>query len=276
MGTSQLISRTPAARAPHPGDLLLQTYFVEPLEQSLTQVLPDSIQDLDWSRLSLFHTGLDTLNIRNVYLNGPHLAKLPWHSPVLVSAKTVSLPQGDRLIQEAIPSEEQRTGIKALLESPDDADWISRSLALIWTLGKSTIDRKRGSLANIVVAGTGPPTDLGTDPGCAVNEHRVWNTRALINIDVTDSCYARLAYAYFPYLTVTVDGISVEPLVTMGRFIAIQLSPGNHVIELTATLSPLRKSLWLLDLLLLVGWFAWGNRWQPRVFSETKEIIVSG
>jgi hypothetical protein len=62
----------------------------------------------------------------------------------------------------------------------------------------------------------------------------------------------------------------------MGRFIAIQLSPGNHVIELTATLSPLRKSLWLLDLLLLVGWFAWGNRWQPRVFSETKEIIVSG
>jgi hypothetical protein len=105
MGMSQLVMQTPSARAPHPGDLLVQTHFVEPLEESLARVLPDSIQDIDWNQLSLFRTGLNMLNIHDLYLNGPHMTRLPWRSPVLVSARTVSLPEGERLTREAIPSE---------------------------------------------------------------------------------------------------------------------------------------------------------------------------
>ena len=115
-----------------------------------------------------------------------------------------------------------------------------------------------------MLAGSGAPTDLGTEPECVVEEHRVWNTRVLIRLRVTDRCYARLAYAYFPYLTVTVDGKTVVPLVTAGRFIAVPLSPGDHEIRLEATLSPLRKTLWLFDLGLLVWWFVWGRRWARK------------
>jgi hypothetical protein len=86
----------------------------------------------------------------------------------------------------------------------------------------------------------------------------------MIRLHVTDRCYARLAYGYFPSLKVTVDGGRVDPLVTVGRFVAVPLTSGDHVIELEATLSPLRRALWLLDALLLIGWFVWGRSMFPR------------
>ncbi len=78
----------------------------------------------------------------------------------------------------------------------------------------------------------------------------------MLTITMSASCFARLAYAYYPYLRAEVDGNSVEPFQTAGRFIGLRLDPGKHQIVLTPTLSPLRKTLLALDgSLLILGAF---------------------
>jgi hypothetical protein len=259
MGSSQFLKRVPTAQAPHPGDLLAQKYFVEPFEESLTMVLPDSVTAKEWDRLKRFMPGFQMLNLKNVYLHRPQLAILDWHSPVLVSGRAAVLPGLESLTRGTVSQGALRERVEAMENDPAQADWISRFLALHWTLGVSKVDKETGSLANVVLTDGSVPVDLGTNPECEVVAHTVWNTRVHMRVRVTDQCFARLAYAYFPYLDVLVDGRGVEPLVTMGRFMAVQLDAGEHVIEIQATLSPLRKVLWLLDLLLLVGWFGWGR-----------------
>ena len=104
--------------------------------------------------------------------------------------------------------------------------------------------------------------DLGAEPGVDVLEHRAWNQRVELRLRVTQPCFARLAYAYYPYLDVIVDGETVEPLETVDRFIALRLGPGEHHIVLKPRLSPLRRGLLLLDLLLLgaAGLILWRQR----------------
>lgn len=260
MARSQLILRTPTARAPHPGDLLVQTQFFNPLEQALSQVLPDSLEHIDWASLDTYVTGFRMLNVRHIYLRHPYSASLDWHSPVLVSSRTVSLPPWERQLRDAIPAEETRAQIETLRQDPKEADWVDRSIALLWTLSHSTIDYASGACANIVLGEGAEAIDLGTDPACTVKEHRVWHTRVRIRLEVTEQCFARLAYGYFPFLRVTVNGREVEPLVTMGRFMALPLDAGEHTIEIEADLSPLRKALWVIVIALLTGWFGWGRR----------------
>jgi hypothetical protein len=256
---SQVVMHTPTARAPHPGDLLAQSHFVEPFEQLLTQALPDTVLAEDWERLRAFIPGMQMLNVKHVYLHRPQIATLDWHSPVLVAGSTVLLPGPEDLTREIESQVTLRERIEAIDNDPSDPGRMLRISALHWTLGQSEVDEETGSLANVVLADGGGPVDLGTNPECEVLEHTVWNTRVHLRVRVTDQCFARLAYAYFPYLDVSVDGRLVEPLVTMGRFMAVQLDAGEHVIEIQATLSPLRKVLWLMDLFLLVGWFGWGR-----------------
>lgn len=256
IGHTFMTMRIPIARAPHPGDLLTQSYFVEPLAEALGLALPESIQDLDWDQLSLFRNGLHLLNVRYVFIDGRHLERIAWHAPVVVSGKTVTLPEEDRLLHEAIASPEQREAIRAMRSDPAEADWVARYLRLAWTLQRSTVDTDRGAAAAIVID-SDASTDLGTDPESVVTEHRVWNTRATIRVQTTDRCFARLAYAYFPFLKVTVNGERVAPLLTAGRFIAVPLPEGDHVIELEAELSPLRKALWVFVGFLIAAWAIW-------------------
>jgi hypothetical protein len=99
MGHSQLVMRVPTAQAPHPGDLLVQTRFVQPLEEALTLALPDSPEALDWDHLSLFLTGLHLLNVRYLLVEGQHVERVEWHAPALVSGRTMTQPEGDQLLR---------------------------------------------------------------------------------------------------------------------------------------------------------------------------------
>ena len=105
--------------------------------------------------------------------------------------------------------------------------------------------------AQLPLLGLSDDHDLGTAPGVTLLSHHVYNQRVVLSLRVSDPCYARLAYAYYPYLEVRVNGVQVEPLVTADRFIALQLDKGEHVIVLEPFLSPLRKGLLWLDLIAL-------------------------
>jgi hypothetical protein len=95
--------------------------------------------------------------------------------------------------------------------------------------------------------------DLGGDPAVRVLEHRVWNEKVRMRVQTSSRCFARLSYAFYPFLEVTVDGREVAPLQTADRFIVVPLEAGTHDIELAARLSPLRQALLGLDIALLIG-----------------------
>ena len=95
--------------------------------------------------------------------------------------------------------------------------------------------------------------ELGTNPAVEVLEHTVRMQRVDLKLRVSEACFARLAYSYFPHLRVTVDGREVAPLRTAGGFMAVQLEAGEHDLVLEAELSPLRRGLLAVNLLYLAA-----------------------
>ena len=96
--------------------------------------------------------------------------------------------------------------------------------------------------------------DRGEQARVEVLDHRVYSERVHLQVRVDRPCFARLAYAYFPFLEISLDGHPIPFLQTAGRFIAIELEAGEHVIEIRAKLSPLRRSiLALAAALVLLG-----------------------
>ncbi|MDE2698586.1 MAG: hypothetical protein OXI23_06940, partial [Gemmatimonadota bacterium] len=108
--------------------------------------------------------------------------------------------------------------------------------------GKMCIRPQNNSCENIFIRDR-EGSDLGTEPTAQVLAHVVRHQRVEMKVATSEACYARLSYAYFPYLHITVDGTPVEPLETAGRFIALPLEAGEHDIVIQARLSPLRRGL---------------------------------
>ena len=133
-------------------------------------------------------------------------------------------------------------------------------LKLIRTIG---VNQDENTCDQILLTGYEGKEDLGTSPSVQVLEHRTWNQRVEMVIRTSSPCFARLAYAYYPYLSVTVNGKKVTPYQTAGGFIALRLSEGEHRIELEPVLSPLRRGLLGLSLSILaacLAYFGWRAR----------------
>ena len=112
---------------------------------------------------------------------------------------------------------------------------------------------------------------LGTSPQLALISHQVWNQRVLLNVRVTEPCFARLAYAYYPYLGVYVNGERITPYRTAGDFIALKLGAGVYEIELKPHLSPLRRFFLVVDILIVIGVGVWW--WRRRKRDILQEVV---
>ena len=157
--------------------------------------------------------------------------------------------------------------VSPVVVSPRVAEWdhpLKRSAdtqtqeALLRLLKATGVNAEENTCDQILLTGYEGREDLGTSPSVEVLEHRVWNQRVEMRIRTSSPCFARLSYAYYPHLRVTVNGQEVAPLQTAGRFIALRLSGGEHQIVLDPVLSPLRRGLLTLNLVLLAAAaFAW-------------------
>ncbi len=157
--------------------------------------------------------------------------------------------------------------VSPVVVSPRVAGWdhpLKRSAdtqtqeALLRLLKATGVNTEENTCDQILLTGYEGREDLGTSPSVEVLEHRVWNQRVELRIRTSSPCFARLSYAYYPHLRVTVNGQEVAPLQTAGRFIALRLSGGEHQIVLDPVLSPLRRGLLTLNLVLLAAAaFAW-------------------
>jgi hypothetical protein len=78
-----------------------------------------------------------------------------------------------------------------------------------------------------------------------------------MSFTVSAPCYARLSYAYYPHLDLKLDEEPTEFFKTADGFIGVSLPAGHHRIDLTGSVSPLRKVFFwgaALTLVLQVAW----------------------
>jgi hypothetical protein len=155
--------------------------------------------------------------------------EIPLHSPIAVAGKTSRFDVRFDISNHA--SEDELTAVLARLR----------------------VDSKRHSLIELPLL-DGPEVNLGTDPSCELIEHQVRNQRVDIVARVDAPCFARLAYAYYPHLRVSVDGREVEKYETGTRFLAIRLNAGEHRIEIVPRLSPLRRLFLGINILVLLAY----------------------
>ena len=239
---------TPIAEAFHPGELRTLETFTQPLtgwaHELLAQV--ESADQLTaHPQYELLRDGLYFLNTRYLIASsgGNRFATLLAlvHSPIVVSGRL-----------EAYDGKDTVQGAAAGLGAgPEENEAIARALEIIARTG---LRPPLGSLAceRILVRDMEGDRDLGTSPTARVVSHVVRRQEVEMKVEVSADCYARLAYAYYPHLRVSVDEKQVRPLQTAGRFMALPLDAGEHDIAIEARLSPLRRGLLVLAAVSLV------------------------
>jgi hypothetical protein len=139
---------------------------------------------------------------------------------------------------------------------------------VLWIITRTSVRLEDRTCDRILVRGLESEIDLGTTPSIEIVAHEVDHQRVDLKVDVSAPCYARLSYAYFPFLEVTVDGKPVEVLETAGCFIALKLEPGEREIALQARLSPLRRGLLWIGLAASLGMGALVVREKYRKFKR--------
>ena len=242
----------PIAGTDHPGELRTAVDFIEPFTDWAHTLLPqmESVEQFKaHPRRDPLMAGFYLLNTRYVLATSNQrgsgfTTELVDHSPLVVSGRLADY--REKTVDLADVAE--RFG-----DDLDDA--VARVLWIILATGlHAPPDEGVRSCDRILVRDRAENAlDLGTEPTAQVLSHRVFNQQVQMKVAVSARCYVRLAYAYFPYLRVTVDGVPVQPMETAGRFMALPLEAGEHDIVIEARLSPLRKSLVALSGVLLVG-----------------------
>jgi hypothetical protein len=252
----------PIPNGPHPGELAAVFDFVEPLERYVSwwvqQNPATSVEVTD----DVILAGLRLLNTRFLLwaLPGPEgqqltTVELPQPTPVLAagSARPFDAFLADR------PQVEQ---LLATQTSQRLAD-IVRVLALIRGMD---VDSAGSTCGTIFLRGLQTPRDLGTTPEVLVRRHTVTEERVELDITLSQDGFVRLAYGYWPHTVVLVDGAEVQPWETEGRFTALELDAGDHLIVLQPRLSALRQTLiWLVLVISLatVCGFLYHRRFSP-------------
>ena len=242
------LGATPIAEAFHPGELRTLETFTKPLtdwaHKLLTQM--ESPEQLTTHpQFELLRDGLYLLNTRYLIasFNQNRVAVLALsYSPIVVSGRL----KGYDEKTADLGAVSARIGA-----GPEEDEGMARALGIIARTG---LQRPLGSLSceRILVRDMEGERDLGTAPRAKVVSHVVGRQEVEMKVAVSAKCYARLAYAYFPYLQVRVDGKAVRPLQTAGRFMALPLDAGEHDIVIKARLSPLRRGLLALAAVSLV------------------------
>ena len=241
------VGATPIAESFHPGELRTLGTFTAPFTDWATGVLPrlESLDELgDHPARDLLMDGLRLLDTRYVIATSNErrtgFTFSMEHTPLLVSGRLEGYDEG------AV----DRGGLSARFG--EDLD--ERAARMLWIILRTGLHPGSGlSCERILVRGPEDEGDLGTTPTARVLAHRVDHQEVEMRVSVSARCFARLAYGYWPYLEVTVDGVAVRPMETAGRFLAVPLEAGEHVIAIRARLSPLRKGLLLLAGVCLAG-----------------------
>ncbi len=273
---------TPIAEAFHPGELRTLNTFIYPFTDWAHSLLPEMESLEQFLQAHPYRdqlmAGFYLLNTRwviatsNQHKSG-FIFSLEDYSPIVVSGRLAGY--DEKAVDLADITERFHLRQQPVIPTRFGADSAGKdSVAVeqaLWIILQTGLHQPTGTLSceRILVRDREGEHDLGTTPTAQVLSHVVDHKRVELRVAVSADCYARLAYAYFPYLQVTVDGTPVQPMETAGRFVALPLEAGEHDIVLQARLSPLRRGLLVLSGVLLVGALALVLREQRRSKKKT-------
>ncbi len=201
----------------------------------------------------LIRVGLFLMNTRHLLYSDSEQDRIfhrefPEASPVVVSSKISGWSYPVRELDRA----RARSGSD--VDEREARRMQTRALGdFVKLLRAMDVDMRNRTCRQILLAGAHPAEDLGTSPRVKVLAHRVWNQRVELVVHASAACFARLAYTAYPYQRVTVNGGDARPLTTAGHFVALKLGPGESRIVLEPRLSPLRFSLLIVDVVLLLA-----------------------
>jgi len=152
-------------------------------------------------------------------------------------------------------------------EATSRSEFLKRTFPVYWIIGMMELNPQANTCKRIFVRNHEAVKLGGENPLVELVEHTVHNQKVDLQIRVSEPCFIRLAYSYYPYLKVTVDGREVRALETAGHFIALPMEAGEHRIVIIPHLSSLRRGLVLMSLCLLflgVLWIYMGHRVDKR------------
>jgi len=98
--------------------------------------------------------------------------------------------------------------------------------------------------AALSTAGARPAQDMD----CQVIEHNEGHSWVKIRYACSEAGYALLAYSYYPYNVVAIDGRSSSTFRAAMNLIAVRVPKGEHTLVMEARVSPLRRSLFAVSL----------------------------
>ena len=260
-------SLTPSPHAPHPGDIRAVFDFVKPVEKYLSVSLGNLVtiggQELEEIRhfpdrifntehREMIRSALGMLNVRYVMVSDAKRQTIvvDWgsSSPILVSPTLTPFPS-DRL-DELVSSGDVDAALNSRGLDPEFAQLLVEAYDTLFLLSNSGVD-VAGSTCKRIFASDARARRLGTRPQLQLLEHTVSTQRVELRAHVSEPCFARLAYAYYPFLRLSVDGVETEFVRTAGGFMAIEMSAGEHEISIEPYLSPIRRGFLVFDLLYL-------------------------
>ncbi len=250
-------TRTPVPDGPHPGELPAVFQFVRPFIRLVDASIARDLID-DGSQLHVSPTvyeGLTLLNVRYLLAraaSGRTLGlELPDPSPVHVSATLSPPPEPSA---ETLAQMLNMDLDRLLSSDPRDVAGMTTVMTLLEGMD---VDPRARTCRTFFVDALESPVELGTDVAVTVLEHTVRSQRVDLRVRTATRCFARLAYGYYPYVDIRVDGALVQPLVTTSGFVVIDLTEGEHDIVLQPRLSTLRASLLWNSLLVVVATTFW-------------------
>ncbi|MDA0335170.1 MAG: hypothetical protein O2782_08410 [bacterium] len=150
----------------------------------------------------------------------------------------------------------------AVYTGPDDPEIAApvSKLATTWSLQLTEASRYalgivsgmglqlQSGVSERIYLGHGQARNLGTRPELRLLAHEVEAQAVRLDLQVSEACFARLAYSFHPHLQVLLDGQPTMAMETAGGYLALELPPGRHEIILQPRLSPLRRALIGVDL----------------------------
>ena len=180
--------------------------------------------------------------------------------PVFTASEIVPYPEQDIAhdLEQGLVGE-----YRAMMSATERPEDLQREFAVYWTIAMMELAPQGNVCKRIFVRGGEAVSLADNNPRVEVLEHTVRNQRVDLLIRAAVPCFIRLAYSYYPFLVVSVDGEEIQALETAGHFIALPVEAGEHRIVLEARLSPLRKGLLSLSACVLVlglGWWYAASR----------------
>jgi hypothetical protein len=251
---------TPVPEVYHPGELPASEVFTNPIMYTFRRTLAET-QHADQFAA---HPVRDLL-LRGVHLINTRFVVATTRSAVdgfvmeVDASPIVAAPRMVPFEAEPVTAKDMSSELGRMLEleslAPPLQMRIKNGLRMVETMG---LDPQRNSCERVLLRDGAESVDLGTSPEVEVLEHEVGHHRVRLRVHMTEPGFVRLAYAYFPFLRIAVDGATVAAIETADRFIALPLAAGEREITIEAHLSPLRLTLlWLaFGTLVVVGFFA--------------------